>query len=118
MCVEIIEAHTNTLTFDNLTLPVVDYGKGMPLILLHGFPDSRYLWRYQIPVLADAGFRVIAPDLRGFGDADKPQDVAAYRLREILGDVVKILDFLEIERTMVIGHDWGAVIAWSLAGSA
>jgi pimeloyl-ACP methyl ester carboxylesterase len=110
----IINNHTKTLTVNDLSFPVVDYGEGKPIILLHGFPDSRYLWRYQIPALAEAGFRVIAPDLRGFGDASKPEAVEDYALKHIIGDVVAMLDTLEIETTMVIGHDWGAAVAWGL----
>lgn len=114
MSIGIIEQNSSTLTFGDLSFPVVDYGQGQPVILLHGFPDSRYLWRYQIPTLAESGFRVIVPDLRGFGDASKPEHVSDYALPLIMGDVLSILDTLGIESTMVIGHDWGAALAWLL----
>ena len=85
---------------------------GRPVILLHGWPDSSELWRHQIPALADAGFRVIAPDLRGFGESDKPADKDLYGLLYLLGDVTGILDALAIDKAAVIGHDWGAALAW------
>ena len=85
------------------------------VLLLHGWPDSHRLWRNQVPALTAAGFRAVAPDLRGFGDSDRPEDVAAYGLAHILGDVVGVLDHLGIERAHVVGHDWGAAVAWALA---
>lgn len=114
MTCELIEKHSKILTIGELSFPVVDYGEGKPILLLHGFPDSRYLWRYQIPALANAGFRVIAPDLRGLGDASKPENVEAYALPNIMGDVIGLLDALNIEKTYVIGHDWGAAVSWLL----
>lgn len=85
------------------------------VLLLHGWPDSHRLWRHQVPALTAAGFRAVAPDLRGFGDSDRPEDVAAYGLAHILGDVVGVLDHLGIGRAHVVGHDWGAAVAWALA---
>jgi pimeloyl-ACP methyl ester carboxylesterase len=90
-------------------------GVGRPVVLLHGFPDSGRLWRYQVPVLRDAGYQVIVPDLRGYARSDKPTAVAAYAMRELLGDVAAMLDQLDIERAHVVGHDWGAALAWALA---
>jgi len=100
---------------NGLSFHVVVEGEGPAVLLLHGFPDSSYLWRYQIPALADAGLRVIVPDLRGFGESDKPHAVEAYRLEAILGDVTGILDALAVERAHVVGHDWGAAVAWVMA---
>jgi pimeloyl-ACP methyl ester carboxylesterase len=99
-------------------LAVLDEGEGRPVLLLHGFPDSSHLWRHQIPALVGAGFRVVAPDLRGFGESAKTQEVEAYALRNLLGDVVAVLDELEIGRAHVVGHDWGAALAWVTAGFA
>jgi pimeloyl-ACP methyl ester carboxylesterase len=99
----------------HLNLYVQEEGDGQPVLLLHGFPDSSYLWRYQIPVLAQEKMRVIAPDLRGFGESDKPTETELYSLQHILEDVVGILDNLGIECTHVIGHDWGAVVGWMFA---
>ena len=98
-----------------LTFAVTDSGEGPAVLLLHGFPDSRHLWRHQVGPLVDAGYRVIAPDLRGFGESDKPDDVAAYGIRTLLGDVRGILDTLEVRDVHVVGHDWGAGLAWWVA---
>jgi pimeloyl-ACP methyl ester carboxylesterase len=99
-----------------LTFSVVDVaGKREPVLLLHGFPDSAEVWRQQIPALQGAGFRVIVPDLRGFGDSAKPQDVEAYRLDRIVGDVVGILGQLGISSVHIVGHDWGAAVGWAMA---
>ncbi len=97
------------------SLHVVSEGSGPAVLLLHGFPDSSHLWRHQIPALTRAGFRAIAPDLRGFGQSDKPQAVSDYALPAIVSDVTGILDALGVERAHVVGHDWGAVVAWMLA---
>jgi pimeloyl-ACP methyl ester carboxylesterase len=106
---------TRPVTIGNFTFPVVDHGQGPPVLLLHGFPDSRHLWRYQIPVLAEAGVRVIAPDLRGFGDAPKPEGVEHYRTAIIAQEIIGLLDVLQIDQVRLVGHDWGAALAWVLA---
>ena len=93
-------------------------GQGRPVVLLHGFPDSGRLWRYQVPALAGAGFRVIVPDLRGYGRSDKPQPVEAYSIAFLAADVLAVLADLEIDRAHVVGHDWGAALAWGLAAFA
>ncbi len=89
-------------------------GDGRPLVLLHGFPDSGRLWCNQVPALVEAGFEVIVPDLRGFGSSGKPTGVEAYGLWLPGGDVLAILDHLGIERAHVVGHDFGAALAWYL----
>ncbi len=90
-------------------------GEGRPVVLLHGFPDSGRLWRHQVPALAAAGFQVIVPDLRGYGRSGKPEAVEAYSLLRVAGDVTAILADLEIGTAHVVGHDWGAALAWALA---
>ena len=100
---------------DGVELAVSDDGDGAPVLLLHGYPDRASLWRHQVKALNDAGLRTIAPDLRGFGDSDKPADVEAYRVGHSVGDAVAILDALNIERAHVVGHDWGAAVAWAMA---
>lgn len=85
------------------------------VLLLHGFPDSWHVWRHQIGVLADAGFRVIAPDLRGFGESDRPTDVAGYRMPVLVADVAGVLDHFGVTKAAVVGHDWGAGLAWQVA---
>ncbi|HEY7628293.1 MAG TPA: alpha/beta hydrolase [Ilumatobacteraceae bacterium] len=102
----------------DLTFAVEDQGSGPPVVLLHGFPDSHALWRNQVPALVDAGFRVIAPDLRGFGESSKPQEVDRYGVLDLVGDVLGILDSCEVPRAHVVGHDWGAALAWAMAAFA
>jgi pimeloyl-ACP methyl ester carboxylesterase len=93
-------------------------GQGRPVVLLHGFPDSGRLWRHQVPALAGAGFQVIVPDLRGYGRSDKPEAVEAYSLAHLAADVMAVLADLRITRAHVVGHDWGAALAWLLGSLA
>jgi pimeloyl-ACP methyl ester carboxylesterase len=93
-------------------------GDGQPVVLLHGWPDRASLWDNQIPALNDAGFRTIAPDLRGFGDSAKPEETEQYNLLFLAGDVQGIMDSLGVQRAHVVGHDWGAALAWAIAGFA
>ena len=103
------------LEVNGLSLYVEEHGEGVPVLLLHGFPDSARLWRHQVPVLAANGFRVITPDMRGFGRSGRPGEAAAYRLRNSVADVSAILDRLGHQAAHVIGHDWGAAVAWLTA---
>jgi len=93
-------------------------GEGPPVLLLHGFPDSGRLWRHQVPALAEAGFKVIVPDLRGYGRSDKPTEVEAYTMDLLVGDVLAVIHAAGAERVHVVGHDWGAGIAWAIASMA
>lgn len=106
---------TKMVVANGLTFPVADHGRGPAVLLLHGFPDDRYLWRYQVPALAAAGFRVIAPDMRGFGSAPRPQDPKEYGIGLAVRDVIGILDALEVRPVQLVGHDWGAAVGWQLA---
>ena len=106
---------TRMMKLGQFNFQITEEGSGEPLLLLHGFPDSARLWRHQIPSLVAAGFRVIAPDQRGFGASDKPQEVEAYALREVLGDAIALLDALGLERVKLVSHDWGAAVGWGLA---
>ena len=90
-------------------------GQGPPVVLLHGFPDSGWVWRHQVPALAAAGYRVIVPDLRGYGRSDKPAAVAAYGIQLLVQDVLAVLADVRADRAHVVGHDWGANLAWMLA---
>src|SRR5919108_2913975 len=100
---------------DGVELDVLDEGEGAPVLLVHGFPDSSHLWRHQVPALTGAGLRAIAPDMRGFGASDRPEAVEAYRLGRAVADLLALLDALGIGRAHVVGHDWGAAVAWLLA---
>jgi pimeloyl-ACP methyl ester carboxylesterase len=88
---------------------------GVPVLFLHGWPDTHNLWRHQVAALSAAGFRTIAPDLRGFGASDKPSDVAAYALKNSVVDAVAILEACGVEKAHVVAHDWGAAAAWGFA---
>jgi epoxide hydrolase 4 len=96
-------------------LHVVESGDGPLVILLHGFPEFWYSWRKQIPALAEAGFRVVAPDMRGYNLSDKPRGVRAYRTRILARDVANLIASYGAQRAHVVGHDWGAIVAWTFA---
>ncbi len=104
----------------DLTLVVAEHGvsDGTPVLMLHGWPDTAELWRNQVGPLTDAGFRVLAPDLRGRGRSESPGDIAGYRVTRSVGDVVAILDDAGIDRAHVVAHDWGAAVGWASAISA
>ena len=87
---------------------------GPPIVLLHGLPEYWYCWRRQIPALTAAGCRVIIPDQRGYNLSDKPKGVKAYRIHELVNDVIGLIDALEYEKVNLAGHDWGGMIAWAL----
>ena len=94
---------------------MVEAGEGRPVLLLHGFPDSHRLWREQLPALVDSGHRAIAPDLPGYGESEAPGEVASYRMRSLIGVLGDLLDGLGLERVSLVGHDWGAALAWGYA---
>jgi pimeloyl-ACP methyl ester carboxylesterase len=93
-------------------------GQGPVILLLHGFPDTHLVWRKQVPVLAGAGFRVIAPDLRGYGRTDAPPHVLDYTPDKIRADILGLLDALKIDQVHLVGHAWGGIIGWQLASMA
>lgn len=98
-----------------LGLAVHEAGSGPAVVLCHGFPELGYSWRHQLPALAAAGFRAIAPDQRGYGGSDRPERVDAYDVHHLTGDMVGLLDGLGIERAVFVGHDWGGLVVWALA---
>jgi pimeloyl-ACP methyl ester carboxylesterase len=102
------------LTVNGLRMHVQNAGQGPAVVLLHGFPDTHIVWRKQIAPLVAAGFRVLAPDLRGFGESDAPLAVSAYQLHHVCADVLAMLDQLGIDKVRVVGHDWGAAVGWML----
>lgn len=112
-----VYAETRRVPVGDVSIAVADHGPadGVPVLAIHGFPDSARLWRHQIPVLADAGYRVLAPDLRGFGRSDRPEEVDAYRLAAVAGDMIGLLDDAGLDDVHVVGHDWGGAVAWFLA---
>ena len=100
---------------NGIRLHIAEQGSGFPIVLLHGFPELWYSWRHQLPALATAGYRAIAPDQRGYGESDKPEDVESYRLSNLVADMIGLLDALDLEHAAVVGHDWGGPVAWQLA---
>ncbi|MEJ2275788.1 MAG: alpha/beta hydrolase [Woeseiaceae bacterium] len=100
---------------NGLCMAVHEQGQGPAVIFLHGFPELAFSWRHQLPALSNAGFRAIAPDLRGYGRTTAPPDVADYRIAELIADVHGLLDALGLERATFVGHDWGALLLWHMA---
>lgn len=93
----------------------VESGEGPLVVLLHGFPGHWYSWREQIPALVEAGYRVVAPDMRGYNRSEKPPGVSAYRIGRLVEDVLALIDHCGVEHAHVVGHDWGGVVAWEVA---
>lgn len=110
-----VEIHKYDVGSPKITLSVTEQGDGPAVLLLHGFPEIGYSWRHQIPVLADAGYHVIAPDQRGYGWSDVPDEVGDYDIFALTGDAIALLDHLGVDDVVVVGHDWGSIIAWHLA---
>ncbi len=111
-------ADTFSLQFfeaNGITVRAAVEGTGPVVIMVHGFPELWYSWRHQIRALANAGFKVVAPDVRGYGGTDKPYPVEAYDMVELTSDVVGLIDALGEERAILVGHDWGAPICWNTA---
>ena len=106
------------LEVNGIRLHTTMTGQGPPVLLLHGFPDTHLVWRKQVGVLAAAGYRVLAPDLRGYGRSDAPGGVYDYTLDKLRGDVLGLLDALKIDKVTLVGHDWGGLIGWQLAALA
>lgn len=106
------------VTTNGIRMHIAETGAGYPVVMCHGFPELWYSWRHQMRALAAAGFRAIAPDQRGYGDTDAPEPIEAYTQREIVADLVGMLDALEIEKCTVVGHDWGGFVAWNAALAA
>lgn len=102
---------------NGVRLRVIEAGeRAAPVIVLaHGFPELAYSWRHQIPVLADAGYRVLAPDQRGYGGSSRPEAVEDYDIHALTGDLVGLLDDVAAEQAVFIGHDWGAMVVWHTA---
>lgn len=102
---------------NGVRLSLVEAGEtGAPVVVLaHGFPDLAYTWRHQVAALAAAGFHVLAPDQRGYGGSSRPPDVEAYDIHALTGDLTGLLDWAGVEQATIIGHDWGAMVAWHTA---
>jgi pimeloyl-ACP methyl ester carboxylesterase len=100
---------------NGIRLHVAEQGRGPLVILCHGFPESWYSWRHQLKALADAGFHAVAPDMRGYGQSDRPEAIDQYTLFHLVGDMVGLVDALRADQAVIAGHDWGAPVAWHAA---
>jgi pimeloyl-ACP methyl ester carboxylesterase len=110
-----LEPAFEILETNGIRLRVALAGKGPLIVLVHGWPESWYSWRHQIPALAAAGYRVAAPDVRGYGGSDKPQPIEAYAIKEMCADIAGLVTALGETQAILIGHDWGAPIVWNTA---
>lgn len=106
---------SRSIAANGIDLFIREQGEGPLVLLCHGWPELSYSWRHQIPALAAAGFHVVAPDMRGFGATTAPADIAAYTIFDLVGDMVALVSALGEKRAMIVGHDWGAPIAWYAA---
>jgi soluble epoxide hydrolase/lipid-phosphate phosphatase len=109
---DITHRHIDT---NGISMHVAEAGAGFPVLLCHGFPELWYSWRHQLRALAAAGFRAIAPDQRGYGGSEAPAAIEAYSIHHLIGDLTGALDALGIEQAVVVGHDWGGIVAWQMA---
>lgn len=103
------------LRTNGIIMHAMESGTGFPVVLCHGFPEMWYSWRHQMKALADAGFRAIAPDQRGYGGTDAPKAIEEYTQRKLVGDIVGMLDAFQIRKCVIVGHDWGGMVAWNAA---
>jgi pimeloyl-ACP methyl ester carboxylesterase len=109
------EAQHRIVETNGIRMHIAEQGSGPTVLLCHGFPECWYSWRHQLSALAVAGFHAVAPDMRGYGQTDAPQEIDRYTLLHLLGDMVGLLDTLGIERAVIAGHDWGDPVAWLAA---
>ena len=104
-----------TLQTNGINMHIAEAGEGPLVVLCHGWPESWYSWRHQLAALAEAGFHAVAPDLRGYGGTDAPASVEQYTMLHHVGDIIGLLDALQTESAVIVGHDWGAPLAWNTA---
>src|SRR5688572_3824893 len=104
-----------TVRTNGIDMHVVEAGEGPPVVLCHGFPELWWSWRHQLPALAEAGFHAIAPDQRGYGRTSRPAAVEDYDIHHLAGDMLGLLDALDLEKAIFVGHDWGAPVVWHLS---
>lgn len=110
-----LEIKHRVLTVNGIQMHIAEQGAGPLVVLCHGWPELWYSWRQQLPALAAAGFHAVAPDMRGFGATDAPEDLGAYTILHTVGDVVGLVAALGESSAIIIGHDWGAPVAWTAA---
>ncbi|NWH08280.1 MAG: alpha/beta hydrolase [Alphaproteobacteria bacterium] len=99
---------------NGIRMAVYEQGTGMPVVFSHGFPELAYSWRHQLPAVAAAGYRAIAPDQRGYGLTDRPAAIEDYDIKHLTGDLIGMLDALGIQKAVFCGHDWGGIVTWAM----
>jgi len=109
------EVKHRSVETNGITMHIAEQGDGPLVVLCHGFPECWYSWRHQLPALAQAGYHAVAPDQRGYGQTDRPEPIAAYNMFQLTGDIVGLVHALGEEQAVVVGHDWGAPVAWHCA---
>jgi pimeloyl-ACP methyl ester carboxylesterase len=110
-----IEPTQRIIEANGIRLNIAEQGQGPLVLLCHGFPESWYSWRHQLGALAAAGFHAVAPDMRGYGKSDRPAAIDHYTIFHLVGDLVGVLDSLGARTAVIVGHDWGATVAWHAA---
>jgi pimeloyl-ACP methyl ester carboxylesterase len=106
---------SRTISAGGIQIFLREQGEGPLVVLCHGWPELSYSWRHQIPALAAAGFHVVAPDMRGFGQTSAPAEITAYSIFDTVGDMVALVEALGEKQAVIVGHDWGAPVAWHAA---
>jgi pimeloyl-ACP methyl ester carboxylesterase len=109
------KAQQSAVTTNGIRMHFIEQGEGPLVLLCHGWPELGYSWRHQLPALADAGYRAVAPDLRGYGHTDAPDAIEAYGIMHLVGDLVGLVAALGETKAILLGHDWGATLTWAAA---
>jgi pimeloyl-ACP methyl ester carboxylesterase len=110
-----LSAQERDVTTNGIRMHLIEQGTGPLVILCHGWPELGFSWRHQLPALAAAGYRVVVPDMRGFGLTEAPHEIDAYHILQLVGDVVGLVGALAEKQAILIGHDWGAALTWAAA---
>jgi pimeloyl-ACP methyl ester carboxylesterase len=109
------EVNHRFIETNGIRMHIAEQGEGPLVVLCHGFPECWYSWRHQLPALAEAGYHTVAPDQRGYGQTDRPAPIDAYNIFQLTGDIVGLVHALGEEQAVIVGHDWGAPVAWHCA---
>lgn len=109
------ELHHRFIQVNGIKMHYAEQGMGPLVVLVHGFPESWYSWRHQLKALSAAGFHVVAPDMRGYGQTEVPPEIASYTIMHLVGDVTGLVESLQEKQAIIVGHDWGATVAWNAA---
>ena len=110
-----VDVNHRFIDTNGISMHIAEQGEGALVVLCHGFPECWYSWRHQLPALAAAGYHVVAPDQRGYGQTDRPEPIEAYHILQLTGDMVGLVHALDAEQAIIVGHDWGAPVAWHCA---